>query len=489
MAYRTPRELIEIYWERVYNAGEVELIREVCADPIIRHDPNCVTPLSHDDQITRVKRSVATQPLFTHRVLHADDRFVTSVWNMISRDGRNIRLCGIEVFEAENGRFTRCWNSEYAKGFWGEDGDDFDPAALPPPELVASAGAISADWLQRAFAAGGVVTPQRLALEPEITPIGHGTTSETVHLRASYNSGTITAPRSAICKIGRPLTAGLSSTSPFERERQAYALFGQEPGFRIPQVYFSATDDTGLCNLLLEDLSASATAGDQIAGCSLADAAAVVRELARFHCGWWEKPGLEQQEWMSRPHQLLPAYAKGAAVIAEWLADRIPAEAMTVMQHFGALAEHWIEQPPARRTLIHGDPRVDNVLFEQTGDGPRACLIDWQSLRLGDPQYDVAYFLSGSISPADRRSGERALLAEYVQIIAETDPTYTLELALDSYRANIVSGLWMTVIAAAYLDRTAHNADLITALLTRNASAVSDWDGLGAITARKATAR
>ena len=44
MAHRTPRELIEIYWDQIYNAGEVELVREVCADPIIRHDPGCVLP-------------------------------------------------------------------------------------------------------------------------------------------------------------------------------------------------------------------------------------------------------------------------------------------------------------------------------------------------------------------------------------------------------------------------------------------------------------
>ncbi len=483
MAHRTPRELIQIYWERIYNAGEVELIREVCADPIVRHDPNCVTMLSHDEQITRVLRSVATKPLFTHRVLHADDRYVTSVWNMVSRDGRNIQLCGIEVFEAENGRFTRCWNSAYAKGSWGEDGDDFDPAALEPPELVASGKAISADWLQRAFAAGGVVIPQRLALEPEITPIGHGTTSETVRVRASYNSGTITAPTSAICKIGRPLPNALGTTSPFERERQAYALFGPEPAFRVPRVYFSAADASGLCNLLLEDLSVSARPGDQIAGCSFADASAVVRELARFHCAWWNRTELDETEWLSRPHQFLPAYAKGAAVIAEWLADRIAPDALGVMHAFGALAARWLDQAVARRTLIHGDPRVDNILFEETPQGTRACLIDWQSLRLGDPMADVAYFLSGSVSPDDRRAGERDLLAQYVSIIAKVDPTYTIELAIASYRANMVSGLWMTVIAAAYVERTEHNADLLVALLMRNASAVNDWGNLDVIAA------
>ena len=159
---RTPRELIEIYWERIYNEGEVEFVREVCADPIIRHDPGFVTPLSHDEQIVRIHRSLAMKPLFTHRVLHADDTFVTSVWNMVSRDGRDIKLCGIEVFEAKEGRFTRCWNSDYGKGFWGEDGDLFDPAALAPPPLIEAPAGITADWLQRAFAAGGSVAQEHL---------------------------------------------------------------------------------------------------------------------------------------------------------------------------------------------------------------------------------------------------------------------------------------------------------------------------------------
>lgn len=239
----------------------------------------------------------------------------------------------------------------------------------------------------------------------------------------------------------------------------------------------------GLCNLLLEDLSVSARPGDQIAGCSFADASAVVRELARFHCAWWNRTELDETEWLSRPHQFLPAYAKGAAVIAEWLADRIAPDALGVMHAFGALAARWLDQAVARRTLIHGDPRVDNILFEETPQGTRACLIDWQSLRLGDPMADVAYFLSGSVSPDDRRAGERDLLAQYVSIIAKVDPTYTIELAIASYRANMVSGLWMTVIAAAYVERTEHNADLLVALLMRNASAVNDWGNLDVIAA------
>ncbi|MBV1686145.1 aminoglycoside phosphotransferase family protein [Novosphingobium sp. G106] len=481
MTVRTPRELIEIYWEQIYNAGEVELVREVCADPIIRHDPGFVTTLSHDEQIVRIHRSLAMKPLFTHRVLHADDTFVTSVWNMVSRDGRDITLCGIEVFEAQDGRFTRCWNSSYAKGFWGEDGDMFDLAALEPPLLIEAPAGITADWLQRAFAAGGAVAVQRLAMEPEITPIGHGTTSATVRVRAAYNDGHIIAPRSAICKIGK-WPGGASAISPFERECQAYALFGDAPAFRVPRLYYGASDNSGLSNLLIEDLSGTARAGDQIAGCSVTEAGAVVRELARFHRGYCQRPDLFELAWLSRPRPLLPAYAKGAAELRDWLGDRIPAASFAVIDRFGALTERWLEHVPAYRTLIHGDPRVDNVLFEDKGESLRACLIDWQSLGSGDPQHDVAYFLSGSLSVEERRACERDLIAEHARLMAAADPHYTVERALESYRRHIVSGLWLTVIAAAFVERNAHNAQLLEVLVTRNTAAVQDWDGLAAIT-------
>jgi hypothetical protein len=413
MAVRTPRELIEIYWERVSNNGEVDLIREVCADPIVRHDPGVVTALSHDEQIERVKRTVALKPHFTHRVLHADDRFVTSVWNMISGDGRNIRLCGIEVFEAENGRFIRCWNSSYETGFWGEDGDRFDPAGLAEPVLVLAPGEITADWLQRALAASGLVAPQRIAMEPEISQIGHGTTSATVHVRMTYNVGHITAPRTAICKIGRPASGGLSNTSPCEREQRSYALFGNSPAFRIPRLYFGAIDKTGLCNLLLEDLCGTARAGDQISGCSIPQAATVIRELARFHRTYLNAPDVLELDWLTRPELLLPAYAKGALVLREWLGNRISAEEFDVIERFGSLAEVWLDTLPAQRTLIHGDARADNILFEVTAEGGRACLIDWQSLASGDPQYDVAYFLSSSLGPDDRQHGHGAFNAQF----------------------------------------------------------------------------
>ena len=478
---RSPRDLIEIYWERVYNSGEVELIRDVCADPIIRHDPEFVTALSHDDQIVRVERSLKVKPLFTHQVLHADDRFVTSVWNMVSRDGRDMKLCGIEVFEAEDGRFTRCWNSAYMKGLWGEDGDFFDPDALAPPALVDDPGQITGDWFLRALAAGGVARPQRLATEPAVTPLGHGTTSTVVQIHASYNSGTLTSPSDTVCKIGATAGKSFDGIGPYERERRAYELFGAEPPFRVPRLYFGASDSEGRTNLLFEDLSTHARPGDQIAGCSRNEAEAAVSELGRFHRAYLARPEVLGLDWLSQRDGFLPAYGRGADVLREWLGGRITGADLDLIAAFGELAPAWVAIEPRHASLIHSDPRVDNVIFEDTEDGTRACLIDWQALASGDPQYDVAYFLSGSVTPENRRAWERDLVARHAGILAEALPGYTASEALCAYRGNVVSGLWMTVIAAAFAERNPHNEMLLTTLIERNTAVIRDWDALAAI--------
>ncbi len=480
MGTRTPRELIEIYWDEVYNNCRTDLIREVCADPIIRHDAGSITPLSHDEQIERVERSLRIKPYFTHRVLHADDRFVTSVWNMDSMDGKGVKLCGIEVFEAENGHFTRCWNSTYMKGFWGEDGDLFDPAKLTAPPLLETTGEITAQWLERAFAAGGAVVPQRIAIEPVVAPIGHGTSGTTAQVHMGYNVGTVTAPTDVIAKFGR--TKGVSpGRSPAERERLTYELLGNDAPFRKPRLWFGASDETGLTNLVLEDLSSKTRPGDQIAGCSIGDARAVVRELAAFHAAWWGDEQTLALDWLIDHREMLPLFEAGAQKLGPWLADRIAADDLALVEAFRLRASDWLAVTPKRRTLIHSDPRVDNVLFEDGPDGTAAWIIDWQLPAAGDPQHDVAYFLSGSVSPSDRRACERELVAEYAALIRQTVPGYSDEEALESYRGNVVAGLWLTAIATAAIEQSAHNANLICALVERNCAAIRDWDALAAL--------
>ena len=52
-------------------------------------------------------------------ITHADETWVTSVWNMVAMKKDDLRMCGIEVFKVEDGRLAHCWNTPYANGVWG----------------------------------------------------------------------------------------------------------------------------------------------------------------------------------------------------------------------------------------------------------------------------------------------------------------------------------------------------------------------------------
>jgi hypothetical protein len=113
--------LLERYWDEVNNEGKLELIRELCADPITRHDPEGkTTQLTHDEQIARVKFGLDEMGIVIERVItHADETWVTSVWNMVATKKDDMKMCGIEVFKVEDGRLAHCWNTPYGNGAWG----------------------------------------------------------------------------------------------------------------------------------------------------------------------------------------------------------------------------------------------------------------------------------------------------------------------------------------------------------------------------------
>jgi len=127
---------------------------------------------------------------------------------------------------------------------------------------------------------------------------------------------------------------------------------------------------------------------------------------------------------------------------------------------------------------------VDNILFATGSDGlPSAYIIDWQCAGVGDPQFDLAYFLTGSLSPEDRRACERTLIARHALALRTHDASYTDDVALANYRRNVVSGLQATVGAAVAIPSTPQTDALLLALVRRNCAAVADWDALAALTA------
>jgi aminoglycoside phosphotransferase (APT) family kinase protein len=127
---------------------------------------------------------------------------------------------------------------------------------------------------------------------------------------------------------------------------------------------------------------------------------------------------------------------------------------------------------PAGPTLIHAEPRVDNILFEDASDGPRAWLIDWQFADRGSPMFDTAYFLAGSLTLEDRRLCEETPIARHQAAIATVAPTFGPEEARRQYDQSLPFALVTTLGAATAMPAGEHENRLLATPLQRNLAAL-----------------
>ena len=57
----------------------------------------------------------------------------------------------------------------------------------------------------------------------------------------------------------------------------------------------------------------------------------------------------------------------------------------------------------SRMSIVHGDYRIDNVVFD--GDGTLTAVLDWELATLGDPLADFSYLAMQWVMPADGGAG------------------------------------------------------------------------------------
>ncbi len=483
--HRTPKELIEMYWERVWNNREAELIREICADPIYRHDPGSTTALSHDEQVNRVKQqSERGHPQFSHEVLLADDEYVCSVWNVVTtRGSQEVKFSGIEVFRAENGRLTNCWNSSYTKGFWGRIGDKSVPDDLPPPQLLNSVDQITKDWIQQALQHGGIDAPKLSMVANK--PIGAGSLSNTVQTRVTYNADARDFPRTVICKfhpaseVPAQIAKRLGAST---REVQAARTLAKHSYAYTPKVIWANCSESGeQMNLVMEDLS-HFKLGDQVEGCSIEQAEAVTDAFIALHGLHWNDQQLGQQEWLlhrdKNAEGLGGSYKRGCEDFHQRFTGRLSEEDFSMIDALVPLITDAGRFQSKYRCLVHGEPRVDNIIFDMTADKPKAYLIDWQFADFANPMFDLAYLVSGSLTIEDRRKSEKELVTKYSQAIQALAPDYSSAQAKEDFAFNLLFGLSTTVSAARSVPPGEAEDKLLITLAERNCAAIRDWDAL-----------
>jgi hypothetical protein len=264
----------------------------------------------------------------------------------------------------------------------------------------------------------------------------------------------------------------------YAREAGTYHSLLPRPGVRAPRC-FAVVDDRDGPTIVLEDLGDQRD-GDQLAGASVADAEAAADLAAGLHAAFWNDPALAACSWLPGPSDPVVA-GYGTLFELTWdafrakVAGEVPAEhlaaAERVIAQFDDVCRRFAQAP---RTLVHGDFRLDNLVF--TADGV-ATALDWQLAAWGRGAYDLALFFAGSVEPDVRRSCERAVVERYHRALSTKVDGYSLDHCWRDYRFGHVLNLPNPVTALVAVDGgTERGRRMLLANARRALAAIADHE-------------
>ena len=139
-----------------------------------------------------------------------------------------------------------------------------------------------------------------------------------------------------------------------------------------------------------------------------------------------------------------------------------------VLRAFAPLAGHWMLGRPDRFGLVHGDYRLDNLLFATAAGGPPCTAVDWQLVAVGLPARDIGFFLGTGLPREERARHERGLVAAYHDaLVGHGVDDYSFEQCWDDYRYGLFQGPLITVLGAMYATHTERGDDMFIAMTER----------------------
>ncbi len=347
-------------------------------------------------------------------------------------------------------------------------------------EVVAEPEDLTASWLTRALGSGGEFTVTAV----DSTPIGTGQMGSSFRLELTYEGDPGDRPATIVAKLPspnpdmRPMAAGAYRT-----ELGFYLDLADTVAVRTPVCHHAGiADDNATFVLLLEDLH-PARQGDQIVGASLAESEDAVVNLAGLHGPRWCDPTLWDLPWVNTIDQ------EGAAMLGDVMGSAVevfvdryegrldPADGR-LLAEIAQVMGRWIIGRPERFGPVHGDYRMDNLMFFPGSAPDRSggmAAVDWQTIGVGLPARDLAYFLETSLEPELRREHERHLVGAYHEAIVGFGVTdYSLEECFDDYRYGALQGPLITVFGAAYGTPTERGDEMFLAMISRSCEAIRD---------------
>lgn len=304
------------------------------------------------------------------------------------------------------------------------------------------------------------------------TPVGTGQMCDSFRLTLDWTDG-IDAPASVVAKCPSHDEASRNIaklTGTYVKEVSWYRELAAGSGVAAPHCYHAdiAADDVDFV-LILSDL-APARQGDQLAGIGLTGLLPCIEAAAGLHALLWNDPGLDALPWLARDNgdlirHLFPQFYLG---FRERYADRLAPDLLDLGAGIVARLDAYLARAPAARTIVHGDLRIDNILFAP--DAESCWLVDWQTLGRGSGAADLAYLIGTSIAdPFERAAADRPAFDHWIATLDAKGIEAEREALWTDYRIGALSGYFMAVFASMSVERTARGDEMFAVMAERPA--------------------
>jgi aminoglycoside phosphotransferase (APT) family kinase protein len=320
----------------------------------------------------------------------------------------------------------------------------------------------------------------------DVSPIGTGQTGATYRVAATYGAEQHGLPNSFAIKLPAldddvRERVSLGYLSEFE----FYSTVAEKVRVPVPRCYHcDIAGDGADFALLLADM-APAEQGDQIAGCTPQQARLAVEALAGLHGPSWCDRSWFDLSAIAMPKPGDDAAGRSLGDVAKMAADMTldklgaamtPADRDTLVRAM-SIVTPWLSMEPGRYSLMHGDYRLDNMLFDP--DGSRVTVVDWQTVGLGLPARDLAYFTGTSLVPEVRSAMEEDLVNIYHGALLSYGVTdYDLDTCWRDYRLGFVQVPLLCALGCAFATSTERGDQIMVVMLERGCRAIRELDTL-----------
>jgi hypothetical protein len=355
---------------------------------------------------------------------------------------------------------------------------------MSKPQIISDPAQVTPAWLGEVLRYAGAADGEVTGFDAKT--VGTGQMGRNVRFTLQWRDAAPDAPATVVGKFPsddpKSRATGVAQ-GVYGKEVRFYNELKETVGIRTPRCFFGDVDaaDGGHFVMLMEDL-APAVQGDQLAGCSVDAAQIALAELARLHAPRWADPELEKLDFLARSVEesatVLQMIYKGLwAAFAERYGERLPEEALALSERLGDGLQHWVLETQSPLTLVHGDYRLDNMLFGTPEGGYPLAVVDWQTIALGPGLADASYFLGASLLTEDRRAHEQDLVRAYFDhLCAAGIRDYTWDDCWREYRRQTFAGVVMSVVASMIVEQTARGDEMFLAMATRHTAHALDLD-------------